>query len=131
MTSIAPDSVKTIALIGASDKPDRPSYRVMQFLLARGYTVYPVNPNLEGRALQGQLVYASLASVPAPVDMVDIFRETNAAAAVIQECVMLKDNLQIRNIWCQLGVTPTEAADFAERAGINVVLDKCPAIEWR
>ncbi|MBA4274365.1 MAG: hypothetical protein C0436_01795 [Alphaproteobacteria bacterium] len=131
MHIIPADSVKTIALVGASDKPERASYKVMEFLIERGYTVYPVNPNLEGQTLQGQKVYSSLASVPPPVDMVEIFRETNAAAAVIQECVMLKDNLHIKNIWCQLGVTPTEAADFASRAGIKVVVDKCPAIEWR
>jgi predicted CoA-binding protein len=124
-------STKTIALIGASNKPERPSYHVMEFLLARGYRVMPVNPGLVGQVIHGQKVYGALADCPAPVDMVDIFRNTADAASVIDEAVALKDRLQIKTIWCQLGVTPHEAAVRAEAAGLAVVMDRCPAIEWR
>lgn len=124
-------TTKTIALVGASNKPGRDSYHVMAFLLERGYVVHPVNPGLTGQAIHGQLVYAALADVPAPIDMVDIFRNTEAAAGVIDEAIVLREKLQIKTIWCQLGVTPREAALRAEQAGLVVVLDKCPAIEWR
>ncbi|MEJ0009377.1 MAG: CoA-binding protein [Alphaproteobacteria bacterium] len=122
---------RSIALVGASNKPERPSYGVMRFLLARGYAVHPVNPGLAGQELQGRKVYASLADVPAPVDMVDIFRNTQDAARVIDEAIALKDALGIRTVWCQLGVTPVEAGRRAEAAGLTVVMDRCPAIEWR
>ena len=122
---------RTIALVGASNKPERPSYGVMRFLLAKGYTVYPVNPGLHGQEIQGQPVYVSLAECPAPVDMVDIFRNTQDAAAVIDEAIALRHTLQIKTIWCQLGVTPQEAAARAEAAGLTVIMDRCPAIEWR
>ena len=124
-------STRTIALIGASNKSERPSFGVMQFLLSRGYTVHPVNPGLAGQEIQGRRVYASLGDVPAPVDMVDIFRNTEDAAAVIDEAIALKDRLAIKTIWCQLGVVPVAAGKRAEAAGLNVVMDHCPAIEWR
>ncbi len=124
-------TTSTIALVGASDKPDRPSYEVMHFLIANGFKVYPVNPVLAGQELQGQKVYAALADLPAPVDMVDIFRNTEAAAEIIDQAIAMKEKLAIKTIWCQLGVTPREAAARAEQAGLTVVLDKCPAIEWR
>lgn len=130
MTSIQ-HTTKTIALVGASHKPERPSYGVMRFLLSRGYTVIPVNPGLAGQELQGQRVYASLDDIRQPVDMVDIFRNTDDAAKVIDEAIALKDRLQINTIWCQLGVTPREAALRAEAAGLTVVMDRCPAIDWR
>lgn len=123
-------NTRTIALVGASDKPDRASNRVMQFLLARGYVVHPVNPVLAGHHIHGQRVYAVLADVPAPVDMVDIFRNTDAAADVIDEAIALRETLSIQTIWCQPGVTPHDAAKRAEAAGMQVVMDKCPAIEW-
>ena len=122
---------KTIALIGASNKPDRPSHGVMRFLLSRGYTVYPVNPALHGQEILGQPVYVSLAECPASIDMVDIFCNTEAAAQVIDEAITLRHALSIRTIWCQLGVTPRAAAKRAEEAGLAVVMDRCPAIEWR
>lgn len=122
---------KTIALIGASNKPERASYHLMEFLLAKGHGVHPVNPGLAGQALLGQTVYASLAEVPAPVDMVDIFRNTEDAAAVVDEAIALKDTLQIKTIWCQLGVTPREAGTRAEAAGLTFVMNRCPAIDWR
>ncbi len=123
-------TTKTIALIGASNKPERASYGVMEFLLARGYRVTPVNPGLAGQRIHGQLVVASLAECPAPIDMVDIFRNTEDAAKVIDEAIALKDKLQLKTIWCQLGVTPVEAAKRAVAAGLTVVMDHCPAIEW-
>jgi predicted CoA-binding protein len=122
---------RTIALIGASNKPNRPSYGVMKFLLSKGYTVYPVNPTLHGQKIHGQPVYVSLAECPKPIDMVDIFRNTEAAGDVIDEAIALRHSLEIKTIWCQLGVTPLEAAQRAEAAGLTVVMDKCPAIEWR
>jgi len=122
---------RTIALIGASNKPERPSFGVMKFLLSKGYTVYPVNPGLHGQEIQGQPVFVSLAECPAPVDMVDIFRNTEDAATVIEEAIMLRHSLEIKTIWCQLGVTPVDAAKRAEEAGLTVVMDRCPAMEWR
>jgi hypothetical protein len=123
-------STRTIAMVGASNKPERPSYGVLRFLLSRGYEVHPVNPGLAGQEIQGRKVYGSLAEVPGPVDMVDIFRNTEDAAEVIDEAIALKDKLQLKTIWCQLGVTPAEAGKRAEAAGLNFVMDHCPAIEW-
>ncbi|PZP86910.1 MAG: hypothetical protein DI582_01265 [Azospirillum brasilense] len=130
MTAIQ-STTRTIALIGASNKPERPSYGVMGFLLAKGYIVHPVNPGLAGGEIQGQQVYATLADCPAPIDMVDIFRNTADAATVIDEAIACKDKLHIQTIWCQLGVTPHEAASRAQAAGLTVVMDRCPAIDWR
>ena len=123
--------VKTIALIGASDKPERPSFGVMKFLLARGYQVVPVNPVLAGGEIHGQKVVASLGDLIGPIDMIDIFRNTESAAEVIREAIIYKEKLSLKIIWCQLGVTPEEAAAEARDAGLIVVMDKCPAIEWR
>lgn len=125
------NTTRTIALIGASNKPERASHHVLQFLLARGYVVHPVNPGLAGQQLLGQTVYATLADCPAPVDMVDIFRNTADAATVIDEAIALKERLRISTIWCQLGVTPHDAAARAKAAGLQVVMDRCPAIDWR
>ena len=122
---------RTIALIGASNKPERASNGVMRFLLSKGYTVYPVNPGLHGQEIHGQPVYVSLAECPAPVDMVDIFRNTDDAAMVIDEAITLRHSLDIKTIWCQLGVVPKEAAERAQAVGLTVVMDRCPAIEWR
>lgn len=124
-------TTRTIALIGASHKPERPSFGVMRFLLSKGYTVYPVNPGLHGQEIQGQAVYVSLAECPAPIDMVDIFRNTADAATVMDEAITLRHSLGIKTIWCQLGVVPEEAAARARAAGLQVVMDRCPAIEWR
>ena len=123
--------VKTIALIGASAKPDRPSYGVLKFLLAKGYNVMPVNPALAGGEIQGQRVAASLADLTGPIDMVDIFRNTDGAAEVIREAIICKDKLSLKIIWCQLGVTPEAALAEARDAGLITIMDKCPAIEWR
>ena len=120
------DGVKTIALLGASHKPERPSYRVMSFLLRRGYDVIPVNPRLAGQMLQGKLVFADMASVPVPVDMVDVFRQSSALTEIVDEVIAMN----IPNLWTQLGVVDIAACSRARDAGIRVVMDRCPAIEW-
>lgn len=124
-------TTKTIALVGASPKEIRPSNQVMEFLLSKGYRVIPVNPGLAGATIHGQTVVASLADIHEPVDMVDIFRNTDDAAKTIDEALALKDALQLKTIWCQLEVTPHEAAARAEEAGLQVVMDKCPKIEYQ
>ena len=119
-------TVKTIALLGASNKPQRPSYRVMQFLLAHDFKVVPVNPVLSGTELLGQRVYGSLAEVPCPIDMVDVFRNASHLPAIVDEAI----GLGIDTLWTQLDVIDENAAGHAERHGIRVVMDRCPAIEW-
>ena len=116
---------KRIALVGASAKPERPSHRVMQFLLDEGYEVIPINPGLAGQQLLGQTVYASLADLPRSVDMVDIFRDAASLPEVTQEVV----DAGIPAIWTQLGVVHSEAERTAEDAGLQLVVDRCPAIE--
>ncbi len=120
-------SVRRIALVGASPKPERPSHQVMAFLLSRGYEVFPVNPGQAGKEILGQRVHASLADIPEPVDMVDIFRNSEAAGGVVDEALKL-DPLP-RVIWMQLGVRNDEAARRAEAAGLKVVMNRCPKIE--
>ena len=117
--------VKRIALVGASAKPERPSHRVMQFLLDEGYEVLPINPCLAGQKLLGQTVYASLAALPTRVDMADIFRDAASLPEVTQEVV----DAGIPAIWTQLGVVHSEAERTAVDAGLQVVVDRCPAIE--
>jgi uncharacterized protein len=121
--------VKIIALVGASNNEARPSHSVMTFLIAHGYTVIPVNPGLAGQTLLGQMVYATLADVPNPVDMVDIFRNSEAAAQVVDEALALA--IKPKVIWMQLGVRNDSAAAKAEAAGLQVVMNRCPAIELR
>ncbi|MBB4273892.1 CoA-binding protein [Rhizobium mongolense] len=121
------NSVKTIALTGASPNPARPSNGVMGYLLSRGYNVIPVNPGQAGKQIQGQLVYARLADIPVPVDMVDVFRASEYLHGVVDEALALP--LRPKAIWSQLGVRDDAAAAKAEEAGIKVVMDRCPAIE--
>ena len=116
---------KRIALVGASAKPERPSHRVMQFLLDEGYEVIPINPGLAGQKLLGQTVYASLADLPTSVDMADIFRDAASLPEVTQEVV----DAGIPVIWTQLGVVHTEAERTGLDAGLQMVIDRCPAIE--
>ena len=116
---------KRIALVGASAKPERPSHRVMQFLLDEGYEVIPINPGLAGQKLLGQSVLASLADLPTSVDMADIFRDAASLPEVTQEVV----DAGIPAIWTQLGVVHSEAEHTAVDAGLQVVVDRCPAIE--
>jgi uncharacterized protein len=122
---------KTIALVGASPKAIRPSNEVMKFLLEKGYHVIPVNPGLAGTQIHGQTVVGSLADIKEPVDMVDIFRNTEDAATVIEEAIALKDQLKLKTVWCQLDILPLEAGARAEAAGLKVVMDRCPKIEYQ
>jgi uncharacterized protein len=121
-------SVKTIALVGWSPKPDRPSHRVAAFLAARGYRVIPVNPGQAGQEALGEVVRASLAEVVmtvGPVDMVDIFRRSEEAGAVVDDAI----EAGAKVVWMQLDVIDEAAADRARQAGLEVVMNRCPAIE--
>ncbi len=120
-------SVRRIALVGASPKPERPSHEVMAFLLSRGYEVFPVNPGQAGKEILGRRVHASMADIPEPVDMVDIFRNSEAAGGVVDEALKLSPLPRV--IWMQLGVRNDEAAGRAEAAGLKVVMNRCPKIE--
>ncbi len=122
-------SVKTVAIVGASANINRPSYFVIKYLILKGYTVLPVNPGLVGQEILGRKVYASLADVPAPVDMVDIFRSSEAALEITREAIALKDKLGIKVIWMQLTVRNDTAAAEAEAAGLDVIMNRCPKIE--
>lgn len=122
-------SVKTIAMVGASANEIRPSYFAMMYLLNKGYKVIPVNPVAAGKKILGQTVYASLKDVPAPVDMVDIFREAKYAPDIAREAVLEKDRLGLKVLWMQLGVISPEAESIAEDAGLTVIMNRCPKIE--
>jgi predicted CoA-binding protein len=121
---------RTIAMVGASAVPNRPSYFAMKYLIGKGYEVIPVNPNLAGSEIQRRRVYAALADVPGPVDLVDIFRNPAAAHEVVREAIALKDKLAIKVIWMQLGVRNDRAAAEAEAAGLKVVMNRCTKIEY-
>ena len=123
-------SVRTFAAVGASANPARPSYIVVKYLLSKGYDVHPVNPGLAGQELLGRKTYARLADVPAPVDVADIFRNSQSALDVTREAVALKDMLGIKFVWMQLGVRNDVAAAEAEAAGLLVVMNRCPKIEY-
>lgn len=118
-------SVNTIALVGASDKANRPSYEVMEYLLHQGYNVIPVSPKLAGQTLLGQLVYEKLSDIPQPIDMVDVFRNAEAAVGVAQEAVAVNAKV----LWLQKGVISEEAQKIALEAGLKCVMDKCPKQE--
>jgi uncharacterized protein len=122
------NSVKSIAMVGASERENRPSYFAFKYLLERGYTMIPVNPGQAGESILGRRVYARLADVPEPIDMVDIFRNSRYALAVVEEALALKPRPQV--IWMQLGVRNDEAAKLAEANGLKVVMNRCPKIEY-
>lgn len=120
--------VKTVAVVGASANPMRPSFFVMKYLQGKDYRILPINPGLAGQEILGAPVHASLADVPEPIDMVDIFRNSEAAGAVVDEALALATLPKV--IWMQLGVRNDAAAAKAEAAGLSVVMDRCPKIEY-
>jgi len=122
------NTVKTIAMVGFSPKESRPSYFVFKYLLERGYRVIPVNPGYAGKQVLGQKIYAKLSDIPEPIDMVDIFRASEYALPIVQEALALKPKPQV--IWMQLTVRNDEAAKLAEDAGLKVVMNRCPKIEY-
>jgi predicted CoA-binding protein len=118
-------SVRTIAVVGASPRRERPSHRVMAYLQRRGYRTIPVNPNAAGDTINGETVYARLADVPEPIDMVDVFRRSEFAAGVVDDAIAAGAKV----VWMQLGVRDDTAAARAEARGLKVVMNRCPAIE--
>ena len=123
-------STKIIAMVGASGNEMRPSYFAMKYLLDKSFVVIPVNPGLAGKEILGQRVYAALRDVPAPVDMVDVFRGSDAALGVVEDAIAEKDRFGLKTVWMQLGVINEEAAAKAREAGLTVIMDRCPKIEY-
>ncbi|ESY36928.1 CoA-binding protein [Mesorhizobium sp. LNJC384A00] len=122
------NSVKTIAMVGASANDVRPSFFVLKYLLAKGFSVFPINPGQAGKEILGRMTYASLADLPEPVDMVDIFRASASVPGIVDEVLKLDPLPKV--VWMQLGVRDDEAATRAEAAGIKVVMNRCPKIEY-
>lgn len=122
------NSVKTVAIVGASANDVRPSFFVTKYLIDKGYTVFPINPGQAGKEILGQMTYARLADVPVPIDMVDVFRASDAVPGIVDEVLAL--DLLPKVIWMQLTVRHDEAATRAEAAGIKVVMNRCPKIEY-
>jgi uncharacterized protein len=121
---------KSFAMVGASANTRRPSYFVLKYLIAKGYCVFPINPGQAGGEILGQKIFAQLADLDQPVDVVDIFRNSEAALGIVSDAIALKDKLGIKVIWMQLGVRNDEAAAVAETAGLKVVMNRCPKIEY-
>ena len=122
------NTVKTIAMVGISPKDNRPSYFAFKYLSERGYNMIPVNPGQAGKEILGRKVYARLADIPDPVDMIDVFRAAQYAPQIVAEALALKPRPQV--IWMQLGVRNDAAAATAEAAGLKVVMNRCPKIEY-
>jgi predicted CoA-binding protein len=118
-------SARTIAMVGASDRPDRPSHGVMKFLQSRGYRVLPVNPNITGERVHGEFVWRELAEIGEPIDIVDVFRRPDAAGDAVDQAIAVG----AKAVWMQLGVVNEEAAARAEAAGLKVVMNHCIKIE--
>ena len=121
-------TVRTIAMVGISPKDNRPSFFAFKYLMERGYRMIPVNPGQAGERILGQKVYAKLSDIPEPVDMVDIFRSSEHALPIVKEALTLKPQPQV--VWMQLTVRNDEAAKLAEDAGLKVVINRCPKIEY-
>jgi predicted CoA-binding protein len=121
-------TTKTIAIVGASANPVRPSFFVAKYLIDKGYEVFPVNPGHAGKEILGRMTYARLADVPVAIDMVDIFRASAAVPPIVEEALALDP--KPKAIWMQLSVRHDEAAAKAEAAGVKVVMDRCPKIEY-
>ena len=119
------ESARTIALVGASDRPDRPSYGVMATLQRHGYRVIPVNPQITGEHVHGEFVFRDLDQLGDPIDIVDIFRRSDAVGEVVDQAIAIG----AKAVWMQLGVVDQKAAARAEAAGLKVVMDRCPAID--
>ena len=118
-------NARTIAMVGASDNPDRPSYRVMQFLQEHGYRVLPVNPKITGEHVHGEYIWRELSQIGEPIDIVDIFRRSDFAGENVDQAIAVG----AKAVWMQLGVIDPAAAKRAEAAGLKVVMDRCPKIE--
>lgn len=119
------ETTRTIAMIGASDRPDRPSNRVMAMLQRHGYRVIPINPQITGEHVHGEFVWRDLGQIGEPIDLVDVFRRPEAAGEAVDQAIAAG----AKAVWMQLGVINQSAADRAEAAGLKVVMDRCPAIE--
>ena len=118
-------NARTIAMVGASDRPDRPSNRVMKFLQDQGYRVLPVNPQITGEHIHGEYVWRELSQIGEPIDIVDIFRRSEAAGEAVDQAIAAG----AKAVWMQIGVIEEDAAERAETAGLKVVMDRCPKIE--
>ena len=124
------DETKTIAMVGASANWVRPSNFAMKYLQQKGFRVIPVNPSSAGKAIHGEMCYASLGDIPDSYEMVDIFRRSEDAGAIVDEAISLKDIKGISTVWLQLDVIDAEAAARAEAAGLTAIMDRCPKIEY-
>lgn len=122
------ESVRTVAIVGASANEVRPSFFVAKYLIDKGYTVFPINPGHAGKEILGRMTYARLADVPEPIDMVDIFRASDAVPGIVDEALALEPKPKV--IWMQLTVRHDGAAAKAEAAGLSVVMNRCPKIEY-
>ena len=122
--------VRTIAMVGASGDWKRPSFFAMKYLQRRGYRVIPVNPGRAGSEILGETVYAALADIPGDIDMVDVFRSSEAALGVAEDAAALAEDKQIKIFWLQLGIRNDAAAEIAQAVGITVIMDRCPKIEF-
>ena len=118
-------NIHTIAIVGASDKPERDSFKVMQFLIERGYKVFPINPNLQNKIILNQKCLSSLNMVDKKIDMVDIFRQKDAVMEITKEAIAIGAKV----LWTQLNIVDHEAAEIAEKAGLKVIMNRCPKIE--
>ncbi len=123
-------SVQTIAMVGISPRWNRPSFFAMKYLQTKGYRVVPVNPGAAGQEILGETCYASLAEVPGRIDMVDVFRDAEAASGIVDEAIALKEDKGIRIVWMQLGIRNDAAAARGTAAGLTVIMDRCPKIEF-